>query len=417
MWCCWGSVTIFGGALVTIAALDFYGYGKLKADLDGQLEAYAGSIARNVETELDAATAQLNLLEKAAPKLEPIGAEIPNLAGLAVVDVTRYPLFESFSLIDRSGMQKIKSSLGVFVPPRISVARRDYFAHWQVARPNQRRFVRSIRSLTTGKHEIVVSKPGTNPAFPVAAVAIQQFRSLIDTVSIPGFTFAIVNRQGDLLFHSEVQHDASENFFAETDGNRRLRALIDARQRGWLNLRYGGDEYRAYASPMALDDVPDWSLITFFDKQLTRTLNIDWLILTSLFVAIYASAYLAIVVAIYFTCPAYRAPWIWPSSDRSHTYIQIAVILAVLIGGWLAGFARLSNAELLWTAWLLPFVAWTIAYCLLASSAGHRRTVVAAIGAAILVVWLVVVHDLWVATIRVGNDCRLRRRITSAETG
>ena len=38
-----------------------------------------------------------------------------------------YPLFETFSLIDHDGMQQLKSSLGVFVPPRISVARRDYF--------------------------------------------------------------------------------------------------------------------------------------------------------------------------------------------------------------------------------------------------------------------------------------------------
>ena len=358
-----GFCTIFGGALVTIAALDFYAYGKLKADLDGQLEAYAGSIADHVRKELDAATAQLDLLDRAAARLEGVGAEIPNLAGLPddLVDVTRYPLFETFSLIDRDGMQKLKSSLGVFVPPRISVASRDYFVHWQVARPNERRFVESIRSLTTGKHEIVVSKPGTSPGFPVAALAVQQFRSLIDTVSIPGFTFAIVNRQGDLLFHSQAEHDATENFFAETDGNRRLRALIDARQRGWLNLQYGGDEYRAYASPMALQDVADWSLITFFDKQLLRTLNVDWLILASLFVAIYAGVYLAVIVAVHFTRPMYRAPWIWPSSDLSHTYLQMAIALAILAGGWLAGFALLSNAELLWSAWLLPFVAWTIA--------------------------------------------------------
>ena len=118
-----GFWTIFGGALITIAALDFYGYGKLKANLDGQLEAYAGLIAGNVRTELAAATAQLDLLDRAAPRLEPIGAEIPNLAGRPdVVDVTRYPLFETFSLIDRAGMQKLKASLGVFVPPRISVA-------------------------------------------------------------------------------------------------------------------------------------------------------------------------------------------------------------------------------------------------------------------------------------------------------
>ena len=269
-------------------------------------------------------------------------------------------------------------------------------------RPNEQRFVESIRSLTTGKHEIVVSKPGTNPGLPVAAVAIQQFRSLIDTASIPGFSFAIVNRQGDLLFHSETEHDVSENFFAETDGNRRLRALIDARQRGWLNLQYGGDEYRAYASPMALNDVPDWALITFFDKQLARTLNIDWLILASLFVGIYAGVYLAVIVAVHFTRPTYRAPWIWPSSDRSHTYLRIAGVLTVLIGGWLAGFALLSNAELLWTAWLLPLVAWIVCYCLLAPSAGHRRTVAALTGVAILGVWLMVVHDLRVAVIVVG---------------
>jgi hypothetical protein len=399
-----GFCTIFGGALVTIAALDFYGYGKLKANLDGQLEAFATSIAENVGTELDAVTAQLDRLDEAAPRLERVGAEIPNLAGRDdVVDVTHYPLFETFSLIDRDGMQQLKSSLGVFVPPRISVARRDYFVHWQVPRRNERRFVESIRSLTTGKHEIVVSKPATNPKFQVAAVAVQQFRSLIDTVSIPGFTFAIVDRQGDLLFHSEAEHDASENFFAETDNNRRLRALIDARQRGWLNLQYGGDEYRAYATPMAIKDVADWSLITLFDKQLARTLNIDWLILAALFVAIYAGVYLVLIVAVHFTRPTYRAPWIWPNSDQSHTFIRVAVALIILAGGWLAGFARLSNAELLWTAWLLPFVAWIITYCLLAPpEAAHRRTVVAATGVAILIVWSVVVHDLWITLIVFG---------------
>ncbi|MEO8260735.1 MAG: cache domain-containing protein [Acidobacteriota bacterium] len=400
-----GFCTIFGGALVTIAGLDFYGYGKLKANLDGQLEAYAGTIVTNVRTELDAVAAQLDLLERAGARLQHMGAEIPNLAGLAKavdVDLSRYPLFETFSLIDRSGMQKLKGSLGVFVPPRVSVARREYFNHWQIPRPNERRFVESIRSLTTGKHEIVVSKPGRTPALPVAAVATQQFRSLIDTVSIPGFTFAIVNRQGDLLFHSQAEHDAAENVFAETDGNRRLRALIDARQRGWLNLQYGGDDYRAYASPMALEDVPDWSLITFFDKQLARTLNIDWLILTTLFVIIYAGVYLAVLVAVCFTRPTYRAPWIWPSEDRSATYLKIAMVLVILIGGWVAGFALLSNAGLLWTAWLLPFLAWTIAYGLLAPAAGHRRTFAALVGAAILAVWVVAVRDLAVASIVSG---------------
>jgi len=111
-----GFCTILGGALITIAALDVYGYGKLKATLDGQLDEYAGSIAANVEAELNAVGTQLDLLDAAGPELRRVarhvggatdqGGVIADLAdpdNTLNVDVTRYPLFETFSLIDRDG--------------------------------------------------------------------------------------------------------------------------------------------------------------------------------------------------------------------------------------------------------------------------------------------------------------------------
>jgi len=52
---------------------------------------------------------------------------------------------------------------------------------------------------------------------------------------------------------------------------------------------------------------------------------------------------------------------------------------------------------------LTHFVAWAMAYCLLApAEAARRRTVVATIGVAILSLWVVVVRDVWVTVFVFG---------------
>jgi hypothetical protein len=137
--------------------------------------------------------------------------------------------------------------------------------------------------------------------------------------------------------------------------------------------------------PDGAPDVADWSLITFFDKQLARTLNVDWLILASLFVAIYAGVILVIVVAVHFTRPAYRAPWIWPSSDLSHSYVQIAIALTILAGGWLAGFAVCRTPSCCGPPGCCRSSPDHHHDLLAPPEAAHRRTVVAATGGAILV--------------------------------
>ena len=44
----------------------------------------------------------------------------------------------------------------------------------------------------------------------------------------PGFEFAVIDHTGKVLFHSDRQRNVSENFFEETDDNRRLRAQVAA---------------------------------------------------------------------------------------------------------------------------------------------------------------------------------------------
>ena len=81
----------------------------------------------------------------------------------------------------------------------------------------------------------------------MAAITIPM-RSLIDPVLPPGFAFAVIDHAGKVLFHSDRQR-WHEDFFVETDNNRRLRAQIAAHSAEHLNIRYWGSEHRAYLKP------------------------------------------------------------------------------------------------------------------------------------------------------------------------
>ena len=65
-----------------------------------------------------------------------------------------------------------------------------------------------------------------NKALPVAAVTIPMM-SLVSPVIAGGFEFAVIEDDGDVMFHSDPQRNTHENLFEETDQNRRLRAAVE----------------------------------------------------------------------------------------------------------------------------------------------------------------------------------------------
>ena len=130
-------------------------------------------------------------------------------------------------------------------------------------------------------------------------------RSLIGPVLPPGFTFAVINQAGKVLFHSDRRRNGNEDFFVETDNNRRLRAQIAAHSAEPLNIRYWGAEYRAYLKPMAL---PDMYVVAMAQKERAWAINREWLVVTLFFVAIYVGLWL--IAAMSTLGP--NASWVWP---------------------------------------------------------------------------------------------------------
>jgi hypothetical protein len=388
-----GTSVLLGIAVITICALDLYAYGTLQDRLDAQLESFASDVELRARQEIDAALKQLARLDQAVdgPKFEPKFPDEHRVSDLAALlpdaDLNIYPGFESFALVDENGEQRQKMSLGSYVTPLISVNDRDYFIHWTTGTAPKQPYFESIQSWTTGAREAVVSmrsRPGR-----VAVLSIPM-RTLIDPVIVPGFGFVVMDDDGTVLFHSDPQHSLSENFYLESDRNQRLRALAIARHREWVDIKYWGDDHRAFVSPITLGD-RSFTLITFYDQDNVRAVNIDWLVITGAFLMLYTSAYMAVCLTILILRPKYRAPWLWPDPVRSKEYLDLAPSLLLLATAFAVAIAILPPRELMLFAGLVPVVAWLGVYATLARCHDWRRLAGPAVGIVVLLIALLVV--------------------------
>ncbi len=212
-------------------------------------------------------------------------------------------------------------------------------------------------------------------------------RSLIEPVVVEGFGFIIIDDCGAVLFHSDPKHTLTENFFIETDNNRRLRALVAARRTEWLDLKYWGDDHRAFVSPLTRRpkslDPKSWeneqrtfvssaaqepspaTLVTLYDKDVERAVHVEWLVLVTVFLLMYAGMYVGTCVAVLIVRPGYRAPWLWPDPAGSRKYLDLLPALLLLLAAFVVATATLPLVYLLFTAWLLPLLSWVITYFVL----------------------------------------------------
>ena len=406
-----GTSALLGIALITISVLDLYAYKTLEATLDDQLKTFAEDISGHANDEIKAAVGQLARLETAVDRPDFPGPRFPkehsvsDLAGrdaagllsgvkpflLSDDDLRSYPDFESFSLIDEEGRQIQKMTLGSFVTPHINVDDREYFIHWTTPAADEAAFFEPIQSATTGAREAVVST--RTKSGRVAALSIPM-RTLIDPIIVPGFGFVAIDGAGKVLFHSDPQHSLSENFFLESDKSQRLRALVVARHQEWVSVKYWGEDHRAFVFPMHLASQP-FTLITFYDQDNVRAVNVDWLVITATFLLLYAGAYVAACIAMLIAVPRCRASWLWPDPARSKQYLDVVPPLLLLAAALAVGIAVLPRADLILFAWLIPLLAWSGVYAVLArrhdwrALAAPGAIAAALLGMMALLVWRV----------------------------
>jgi len=126
-----------------------------------------------------------------------------------------------------------------------------------------------------------------------------------------------------------------------------LRSAVSARREETLGIRYFGEDYRAHVAPLDGLNGSNWSIVTLFDSQLTRTVNIEWLVTTMLFTIIYAVLYIVVCIVVLIFRPAYRAPWLWPDPAHRREYQHLVVVYLVFAVAFVVAVGSLRGRHLL----------------------------------------------------------------------
>lgn len=238
--------------------------------------------------------------------------------------------------LSADGFQVNKASVGV--PFKLlDVSKRRYFQGvdrdemFTLEGAERRFFARPDRSITTGQFYTFLSAESRKG--PKAIAFSMQLASLSEQPLHPGYGFAVVDRSGTVLYHSDTRLPLRENLFAEVSEPLKLQAAMLAGLERELTLSYYARPHRFYVDPMDYlqgELAPTWTLVTFRDLSIGRSAAVQALTLAILWplpllvllggIALYVFSNLKI---------PHRGAWLWPQESKRSRYIWISLWLAV----------------------------------------------------------------------------------------
>ncbi|MEM0911694.1 MAG: hypothetical protein AAGJ37_12000, partial [Pseudomonadota bacterium] len=202
----------------------------------------------------------------------------------------------------------------------------------------------------------------------VAKIASLKFNSLLN-VNLPmGFSFAVLDKAGNAVFHHQDELSLVENFVYETNNNQELiAALLSANARSKshkLKFDYKGVEHSAIIGSLTdSDSTLPWQLIVFYDES-EIALNNMLLVFVALILVVAILLPIFIVIR-YFSHQRFFVDLLYFNSDRVVDYVKwswliIAVYIAIVYSQGIV--TELSSRLIIW-----------LLFCLAIISALHRR--------------------------------------------
>ncbi|MGD2114017.1 MAG: hypothetical protein PVG07_03130 [Acidobacteriota bacterium] len=223
----------------------------------------------------------------------------------------------------------------------------------------------SVLDRTTGEAIAALSIPGPDDDQRPVAALVTQLTSLDQPVLPPEVSFAVVEPSGHVLFHSDPRRALTENLLEASDENRLLRALLEDRREGDLNLHYWGRRHRAYVRQ--IPSLP-WSLVVFRSMEDVRLRNFE-LVYDFLNPFVLHLGVLALLAAAFkWMTPRRFRVYLWPSTRNLTAYRRIVwwtlgvavLFVCLLLDGDLAprwlflASMAVAPATFLYVVWILP---------------------------------------------------------------
>jgi len=197
------------------------------------------------------------------------------------------------------------------------------------------------------------------------AAIVTQPVSVYNAVLPGGYQFAVLQKDGTVVFHSDTTRNLRENFLAETDLDPNLQSRVEMRSEGPVTANYMGQPHRMYVLPMdAGDQEGRWTIVIFRDLHMEEVMNLEILSLVSILFIIYAVATIVLVLIANWIWGIHSGRrWFWPDSRLSGIYQHVAlvnalaVILLVVLSPFVPGLALLICATLIPAAVLVFNIA------------------------------------------------------------
>jgi hypothetical protein len=250
----------------------------------------------------------------------------------------KYPYFDHVFFANPAGYQEIQFSANSSITPVVRVCDSRGFSYalgardlWhlrqsegQPARPDF--WIEPSYSTTSGRYLAFISRPSNQLRDRAPAAVIGTgLVSVSHPVFPPDYGFAVVDREGKVLFHSTQAKNGRENFADACDKNLQLHDLFELRESGVLETKYFGIQHRVWVQPMTKFDRCPWSIVVFRDLTNLDEDHLD-LVLMLLFLS---GSYVILVIALGWLAGFARRPpgWIWPAENDRKVYRRIFWVL------------------------------------------------------------------------------------------
>jgi len=369
---------------------------------DNNARQLAAKIKENVRNELNTAALQLRLLttnpatqklfnDPSRPKFIANYLTGRNTSG--VQPDKCYPYFEIAFWANRDGDQLMKFDVHPVTTPATNVSSQEFFTT-SISDLNQMRALEQEKdgakiaplaaqagecaespAPAIGSADHVHLKPEFSPntdefymvlaspvlseetAHPGAEIAVQALAtkplSLIAPLMPPGYSFAVIDQQCDVLFDSDLFRNLKENFCEESKTKDELTPWLFSGVDKSIEITYSARPGRAFLTSLTLPGLAEGQayLIVFRDPDLKPSLNLAIIVVCSIlmgtwffFLLAAAALHLALRKPFHWI---YAPEFIWPSPSNAASYAQVFVANGVLSLLFWSFYQRLYEGPLL----------------------------------------------------------------------
>ncbi len=214
------------------------------------------------------------------------------------------------------------------------------------------------------------SSSNTNRTRPAVIAMEVQLQSLMNPTLPAGFGFAVVTREGRVLFHSDSSLNLREtNFFAECDDHPHLRALVTCDEISAVKMNKLSGVYHGQRVRFAVHSLPPlpWRVVLFRDKgvldgfhQESLTMMIVLLAVAWAIPGMFIILGMVVWMSLHASKPGALHHALWSASPRLFAS-RGGVVCGFLFAALLAGLAAIGSSTPQAVLWVIGLLFPTLA--------------------------------------------------------